>query len=474
MLSAYHVSAPLCYVADNCASAVSANTQLVDITEEAIMAQNAETEPQVDDAAQDEEGGDEDWLAPDTTMLSNLQTALQLPTDSIGCHCHALELAIGDALKNPAVSRILSNLKEFITAYKRSSRTQHLVRSVCGDQPIPFLPPDVSTRWTSTFRMIDAFLTHVEIFKKALEKASREDAEDIPGFTNLDIITDKLELQILTHLRDLLYPVAFAVNTLQGDTYPTLSLVQILVDILLEQVKAFKQAQTTTFKRSDTLLSVLKALEASIRQRFLYDPLPLRNGYMPIDYIASALDPRTKALLFLRDDSERECVWEHILKLLQNLPALHEPVAPKDESYGAFADLLRKYNIGGVRDPSPSADLELSAYRADRPTLTDPLAFWKVAEGKYPRVALLARNYLAVPASSATVERVFSRAGNAMSLKRTTLSEGTLQAQTCFKSNDKFAKYVAKKWANHKRTADIPDPTTAPPAKLRRPNDQNE
>ncbi|KAL5517638.1 hypothetical protein EMCRGX_G003221 [Ephydatia muelleri] len=40
----------------------------------------------------------------------------------------------------------------------------------------------------------------------------------------------------------------------------------------------------------------------------------------------------------------------------------------------------------------------------------DPLAKWKLLDSRFPRISKLARNYFAIPASSAPSERVFSRA----------------------------------------------------------------
>ena len=38
----------------------------------------------------------------------------------------------------------------------------------------------------------------------------------------------------------------------------------------------------------------------------------------------------------------------------------------------------------------------------------DPFLFWKCHEGQFPQLAKLAKKYLAVPASSAAVEHMFS------------------------------------------------------------------
>ena len=48
----------------------------------------------------------------------------------------------------------------------------------------------------------------------------------------------------------------------------------------------------------------------------------------------------------------------------------------------------------------------------------DPLDFWRTHEKVFPALALLAKKYLSVQASSAAVERMFSISGHIFSLKR--------------------------------------------------------
>jgi hypothetical protein len=51
-----------------------------------------------------------------------------------------------------------------------------------------------------------------------------------------------------------------------------------------------------------------------------------------------------------------------------------------------------------------------------------PLAWWRKHKSSFPHLARVARKWLAVPASSAGSERLFSAAGNIMTGTRTRLS----------------------------------------------------
>lgn len=59
----------------------------------------------------------------------------------------------------------------------------------------------------------------------------------------------------------------------------------------------------------------------------------------------------------------------------------------------------------------------------------DILTWWKSHAGMFPNLARMARQYLALPASSAGVERLFSAAGRMHDSFRKSTKEVTLQAQ---------------------------------------------
>ena len=58
----------------------------------------------------------------------------------------------------------------------------------------------------------------------------------------------------------------------------------------------------------------------------------------------------------------------------------------------------------------------------------DVLVWWRDAgRARFPRIAVMTRQFLTIPAASATAERVFSFAGLTLSDLRKSLLEGTLE-----------------------------------------------
>ena len=68
------------------------------------------------------------------------------------------------------------------------------------------------------------------------------------------------------------------------------------------------------------------------------------------------------------------------------------------------------------------------------PPDTDPLEFWKVNESQYPRLANMARDYLAIPSTSVPSEQCFSTSKHLITDTRNRLAGKTVRACMCLKS----------------------------------------
>ena len=99
--------------------------------------------------------------------------------------------------------------------------------------------------------------------------------------------------------------------------------------------------------------------------------------------------------------------------------ALAEPVEPADDE----ADELEKYLA------YPDADLEI-----------DVQEWWKDHAAEFPSVAKMARQWLSSPATSAEVERVFSKAGKMHDDQRKRTSEDLLCENLMLGYNAKMRK----------------------------------
>ena len=68
----------------------------------------------------------------------------------------------------------------------------------------------------------------------------------------------------------------------------------------------------------------------------------------------------------------------------------------------------------------------------------DPLAWWSVNEHKFPTLAKLARAFLAIPATSAASERVWSRASQVLSIRRSRMDPELAQRIMYTRENNRL------------------------------------
>ena len=94
-------------------------------------------------------------------------------------------------------------------------------------------------------------------------------------------------------------------------------------------------------------------------------------------------------------------------------------------------------------------DAEITAYKADKGQpmfgkddgFYNPLEWWRIHFCKYPNIWKLASCILAVPATSASSERVFSAATNIVNKKRVRLKPETLDLLIFLRGNKDFVQW---------------------------------
>lgn len=62
------------------------------------------------------------------------------------------------------------------------------------------------------------------------------------------------------------------------------------------------------------------------------------------------------------------------------------------------------------------------------------MEFWKINSQKYPILSILARRYLAIPATSVPSERIFSQEDDIITKKRNSLHSDTFKWIMCLKN----------------------------------------
>ena len=83
----------------------------------------------------------------------------------------------------------------------------------------------------------------------------------------------------------------------------------------------------------------------------------------------------------------------------------------------------------------PSLISELDIYLGDKLELSQvhPIEWWRTYESQFPNLSHMARDYVAIPATSVPSECCFSIAGSVLTKSRSSMTEGMTNALMCCK-----------------------------------------
>ena len=216
-----------------------------------------------------------------------------------------------------------------------------------------------------------------------------------------------------------------------SDSYPTLSMAVPHYNNLLKHIdKHGKSSQPSSNATTvDKLHNACVAAYGKIVQYYIVTS--------DCCTIATVLDPRLKLDYYEateRDDifNVVDLVFRRDNETIVNLDDVEELDLDDDE------------DIVVHRDINPEGRSELQRYcrnsehcmtgKFSKLTSKDVMNWWKVHAEIYPDLSRMARDYLGIPATSASSERLFSSGSNLITNKRNNLNEDTIQAHECLKS----------------------------------------
>ena len=324
-----------------------------------------------------------------------------------------------------SIQRLLKAAKKIVQHFHQSSLASEALRRKQreNNKPEKGLLQECITRWNSGFTMLEQLLEqgwHVTAVLDEEKRAATSKTKEKAVLPNLK----SPQWTLASDLVNVLQPFTVATTFLSTQNNVSLSCVLPLRDHLQASLKP-------SGKDSKTLKLFKERARDDIRARFGFEDFDLQS----VAVLASALDPRFKALNFL-SASQGQQVATNVIKLCEEkAEGTEQSEASSTGATGAPPTKKKKppppaepMSVDPLFGPEDKCDTsiptEVKRYFAD-PAVSrneDPLLWWRKNESRFPHIARLSRLFLAVPATPTPSERVFSTAGNIVMKKRSALS----------------------------------------------------
>uniref|UniRef100_A0A914PAG0 HAT C-terminal dimerisation domain-containing protein n=1 Tax=Panagrolaimus davidi TaxID=227884 RepID=A0A914PAG0_9BILA len=246
---------------------------------------------------------------------------------------------------------------------------------------------DADTRWMSKLHMVKRVLNmSSQDTIKLREYLNIEDPSMLEKFDLIRHKSDKLQILV-----DVYQPFLEAMLAMEAENQPTLFLVPIYYSKLINHLNEAKVSSDTT--KAGLAESVLKVME------YKKDVLLTDDHFM-----ALMLNPKHNGLVEkLMTPEKVDALFKKISEEGGTINGEANPNAASDST---------KFNSRKRQRHQTTIDNELDEYiEISIPTDCENfclLSWWRENSIRFPRLSKLARKYHSIPASSASVERLFS------------------------------------------------------------------
>jgi hypothetical protein len=379
------------------------------------------------------------WTSEDTMepAQDEIPTVFLLP-----CLAHTLQLAVKQGLADcKNLDAAIGTFRDLMKKVNDSPKLLEALTAISSSLDVKVKLPslDVETRWNSTWEMVEGIIK----MQRPLEELQRRIRDRHQGYTGFTIgprdnLAKAIPAESWSCLADFctfLRPFKDVTVLMSGTEYPTLGMAIPMFYICSKHAKGavvantgFRSTETTRFAESVAMkLDEYKDKVANKLTR-----------------IATALDPRMKSFLaglgisqyVIECDllSEYETFYEsrynqmngqvpvqsgrsaapaisNIWQLLQPPEQTQDQAVTTGET---FANELKRWFALESMSPQQSS--------------RDICMWFKLNKDRYPRIELMARDYMGVTSTSVPSEVAFSRAGATISKRRARLDDDAVTA----------------------------------------------
>ncbi len=354
---------------------------------------------------------------------------------------------------------ITAKVRKIVTSLKYVQENRKLLlegiekgkrdKNITFNYNVTHIPLDNATRWNSTYNMINTFL----MLKSAIlyvQKftSNKEFKKNTPN---------ENEWEILTELKNIFEIFVSPTIKLQGQRYTTLNTSLLYIYKIYNKLDSFIESYTTLKNQIpekeeyyDILITAIKKGIEKFQKYFPKPFIPSKLKYYKAYFLTIVLDPRQKLSHFKENGLLYfyPTISNDITAMLRNeYSKLKKDIKNKKNNMDnidlEFSNEEENTNIEKIYDSDDDLYLQPDIIEEEYDTYLkeslvsrniQPLEYWRNNNYNFPILSTLARRYLAIPATSASIESTFSIGNNIITKSRNRLNTDTVKQLILLKS----------------------------------------
>lgn len=326
------------------------------------------------------------------------------------------------------VERSVGVCKKVVSAFSNSWKRRRDLAKAQAELGLPVhqLITETPTRWGSRQQMIKRVIEQEKALSQVL-RADKNVRHLAPTWQDMDV---------LESMNKALSPLMEFTDALSGEKYVSVSFLKPVLYLFNNQVLKSQDDDTqltTTIKEG--ILNYLNekyddgTTENLLDMATLLDPR-FKTTYIKeerVDFMKTRAAAELESLVAERERAQAAPAVT-IPPPAAAAAAGDEPGLPpaKKKAKKSLSSYFKKAALPGQDASQPSRvsiETQLNMYlqTVEPDSETNPLEWWKQHEVNFPLVAMLAKKYLCIPATSSPSERAFSASGNIVTCKRSCL-----------------------------------------------------